>query len=87
MSKEIYYQRKIETILSKTKEYYENDKERLREQSKIYYKELSERETMKKLHTKDINREYGINRYKNMSEENKEILKEYQKNYCKTRKS
>ena len=69
MSKEIYYQRKIETILGRTKEYYENDKERLREQSKIYYKELSERETMKELHTKDINREYGRNRYKNMSEE------------------
>ena len=42
---------------------------------------------MEELHTKDINREYGRNRYKNMSEENKEILKEYQKNYSKTRKS
>ena len=34
MSKEAYYQRKTETILSRAKEYYENDKERLREQSK-----------------------------------------------------
>ena len=39
---------------------------------KLVYRELSEKE-------KDIKREYGINRYKNMSEENKQILKEYKK--------
>ena len=31
---------------------------------------------------KNIKREYGRNRYLNMSEEKKKKLKEYQKNYC-----
>ena len=30
---------------------------------------------------------YGRNRYHNMSEEKKQRLKEYQKNYCETNKS
>ena len=32
-------------------------------------------------------REYGKNRYHNMSEKKKKRLKEYQKNYRKTKKS
>ena len=32
-------------------------------------------------------REYGKNRYHNMSEEKKQRLKEYQKNYCEARRS
>ena len=32
-------------------------------------------------------KEYGKNRYRNMSEEKKQRLKEYQKNYCKAKKS
>ena len=32
-------------------------------------------------------REHAKNRYRNMSEENKKRLKEYQKNYCEARKS
>ena len=32
---------------------------------------------------KNIKREYGRNRYQNMSEENKQRLKEYQKSYRK----
>ena len=46
---------------------------------KWVYRELSEKE-------KDIKREYGINRYKNMPEENKQILKEYHKNYLQAKK-
>ena len=41
------------------------------------YRELSEKE-------KDIKREYGRNRCKNMSEKKKKELKEYHKNYRKT---
>ena len=60
-------------ILNKAKDYYENDKERLRKQPRNNYRNLSEEEKNKK-------REYGKNRYHNMSEEKKQRLKEYQKN-------
>ena len=39
---------------------------------------------LKKIKTK---REYGKNRYRNMSEEKKQKLKEYQKKYRETKKS
>ena len=65
-------------ILNRAKNYYENDKERLREI--IKYRNLSEEEKNKK-------RESGKNRYLNMSEEKNKRLKEYQKNYCEAKKS
>ena len=49
-------------ILNRAKDYYENDKERLREQARDKYRNLSEEEKNKK-------REYGKSRYHNMSEE------------------
>ena len=56
-------------ILNRAKDYYENDKERLREQARDKYRNLSEEEKNKK-------RKYGKNRYLNMSEEKtKRILK------------
>ena len=64
----------------RAKYYYENDKERLREQARDKYRNLSEEEKNKK-------REYGKNRYHNMSEEKKKRLKEYQKNYREAKKS
>ena len=67
-------------ILNRSKDYYENNKERLRKQAKDKYRNLSEEETNKK-------REYGINRRCNMSEEEKKRLKEYQKNYREAKKS
>ena len=75
-----YYQRNQDVILNKAKDYYENDKEGLREQAGDKYRNLSQEEKNKK-------REYGKNGYRNMSEENKQRLKEYQKNYRKARKS
>ena len=54
--------KKTETVLKRAKDYYENNKEVLREKAKNKYKELPEEE-------KNIKREYGRNRYKNMSEE------------------
>ena len=62
------------------KDYYENNRERLRYQAKDKYRNLSEED-------KNIKREYGKNRYHNMSEEKKKKLKEYQKNYCEAKKS
>ena len=67
-----YYQRNRDVILNRAKNYYENDKERLRKQARDKYRNLSEEEKNKK-------REYGINRYHNISEEKKQRLKEYQK--------
>ena len=67
-------------ILNGAKDYYENDKERLRGQVRDKYRNLSEEEKNKK-------REYGKNRYRNMSEEKKQRPKEYQKNYREAKKS
>ena len=75
-----YYQQNRDVILNRAKYYYENDKERLREQARDKYRNLSEEEKNKK-------REYGKNRYLNMSEEKKKRLKEYQKNYREAKKS
>ena len=57
-----YYQKNRDVILNRAKGYYENDKERVREQTRNKYRNLSEEEENKK-------REYGKNRYCNMSEE------------------
>ena len=75
-----YYQKTRNVMLNIAKEYYGNDKERLREQARDKYRNLSEEEKNKK-------REYGKNRYLNISEEKKKRLKEYQKNYREAKKS
>ena len=67
-----YYQKNQDVILNRDKDYYEIDKEKLREQARDKYRNLSEEEKNKK-------REYGKNRYLNISEEKKKRLKEYQK--------
>ena len=41
MSEKTYYQRNRDVILNRTKYYYENDKERLREQGRYAYRSLS----------------------------------------------
>ena len=74
MSNLTYHQWSRDVILNRVKDYYENNKERLREQAKDKYRNLSEEEKNKKT-------EYGKRRYHNMSEEKIQILKEYQKNY------
>ena len=75
-----YYQRNRDVILNRAKDYYENDKERLREQGRDKHRNLSEEEKNKK-------RECGKNRYHSMSEEKKQRLKEYQKSYLEAKKS
>ena len=67
-------------ILNRARDYYENDKERLRKQARDKYGNLSEEEKNKKT-------EYGRNRYRNMSEEKKQRLKEYQKNNRESKNS
>ena len=48
----IYYQRNRNVILNRVKDYYENDKERLRQQARDKYRNLSEE-------GKNIKKEYG----------------------------
>ena len=75
-----YYQKNWEVILNRAKDYFDNDKVRLREQVRDKYRNFFEEENNKK-------REYGKNRYCNMFEVKKKRLKEYQKSYHKGRKS
>ena len=79
MSDLTYYQRNRDVILNRAKDYYENDKKRLREQAREKYINLSEEEKNKK-------RGYGRKRYGNVSKEEKQNLKEYQKNYREAKK-
>ena len=76
MSEKTYYQRNRDVILNRAKDYYENNKEllRQRERAKKKHRELSEEET-------NIKREYGKNRYHNMSEENKKKTKRISKKF------
>ena len=41
--KQTYYQRNRDVIVNRTKDYYKNDKERLREQAKDKYRHLSQK--------------------------------------------
>ena len=75
-----YYRKNIEIILNRAKEYYENNKETLRERERNKCTELSHK-------VKHIQREYGKNGHQNMSEEKKQRLKEYQNNYREGNKS
>ena len=79
MSNTTYYQRNRGMVLNRVKDYYENNKKRLREQARDNYRNLYEEDKNKK-------REYGRNRYYNISEEKKQRLKEYEKNYRETKK-
>ena len=67
MSDLTYYYKKRDVILNRTKYYYENDKERLREQARNKYRNLSEKDKNKK-------REYGKSRYHDISEEQKQSI-------------
>ena len=76
--KKLIVKKNGDVILNRAKYYYKNDKERLREQARDKYRSLSEEE-------KNEKRKYGRNIY-NMSEEKRQRLKEYQKNYREARK-
>ena len=67
-------------ILNRANEYYQNNKEVLREKARNKYWYLSDDERNKK-------KEYGRNRYHIMSEEKKQNLKGYQKNFRESKKS
>ena len=66
-----YYQQNRDVILNRAKDYYENNKERLRLQARDKYRNLYEEKNKK--------REHGINRRRNMSEEQKKDQKNIKK--------
>ena len=80
MSRTTYYQRNREVILYRARDCYRNNRDELKVKARDKYRESSEEE-------KDIKREYGINRYNNMSEEDKQRLKEYQREYRRSRQA
>ena len=76
MSQTTYYQRNKDIMLNRAKEYYENNKELLQKRAKNKYRSLSE----------DIKKQYQKARYRNISVEEKQRLKDCQKNYREARK-
>ena len=66
-------------ILNSVKDYYGNDKKRLREEARDNCRNLSEEDKNKK-------ERKGRNRYHNIPKEKKQRLKKYQKNYRQTKK-
>ena len=75
-----YYRRNRDVILNRAKDFYENNKKRLRVQARDKYRNLSEEEENKKI-------ENGVNRRHNISKEEKKKLTEYQENYREAKKS
>ena len=75
-----YYQRNRDVILNRAKYYYENDKERLREQGRDKYRNLSEEEKIKRENMGGIDTTICLKK-------KKQRLKEYQKNYRQAKNS
>ena len=67
-------------ILNRAKDYYENDKEKLRGQARDKYRNLSEEEKIKKENMGRIDIAICLKK-------KKQRLKEYQKNYGEAKKS
>ena len=80
MSETTYYQKNRKEILNRTKKYYNGNIEALREKARNNYWYLSDDEANKK-------REYGTNKHPNISEEDKQKLKECQKNHRESKSS
>ena len=72
-----YYQRNRDVILNTAKDYYENDKKRLREQAWDKYRNLFEEEKNKKKNTEKIDISICLKKRK----------KDYQKSYRESKKS
>ena len=54
MTEETYYQRNRYVVLHRTKDYYKNDEERLRQQARDKYRNLSEEEKIKRENMEEI---------------------------------
>ena len=74
-----HYQKHRAIILNTAKEYYKNNQQRLKKQAMNKNRELSKEEKKKK------KRKWKKYIYKNMSEQNKQRLREHPKNYRRTK--
>ena len=93
MSTKVFYQVHRESLLQKQTDFYENNKEMIKEQARIKYRSLSSEEKDKKDEygknwynnlpedKKNVKREYAKNKYHNMTDEEMQKHKEYQENY------
>ena len=72
MSRATYYDRNTDVILNRAKDYYENNKELLRESARNKYRKLSENEN-------DVKRLYQRDRYQNITAEKKTKTKRISK--------
>ena len=72
------YKKTRDVMLNKSKGYYRNNRELIREPASNKYKLLSEDE-------KERIREYHRNRYHNMADEQKQIFKEHQEKHREAR--
>ena len=54
MSEKTYYQRNSDAVLNRAKDYYENDKERLKGQARDKCRNLSEEEKKERIRKKQI---------------------------------
>ena len=76
IKKERNYEKNKDVLLNRSKEYYINNKELIRERANNKYKLLSEDEKQK---MKDYQKQYR----ENMTDEQKQKMKDYQKEYQK----
>ena len=74
MRETTHYQRKRDVILNRAKDYYKNQKERLRDNKKDKYRHLSEGKKKKQKEMEKIDIIICLKK--------EEKLKEYQNNYC-----
>ena len=72
MPSKIFYQRNRETLLKKQRDFYENNKELIKEQARIKYLSLS-------IEEKNKRSEYAKNWCNNLPNDKKNIKKEYGK--------
>ena len=90
-----FYQKNRERCINYQRDFYENNKEVIKERARVKYHNLSFEEKDKRSEyaknwynnlsedKKNIKREYGKSRYHNMNDEQMQKHKDYQKNYQK----
>ena len=95
MPTKVFYQVHRKSLLQKQRDFYENNKEMIKEQARIKYYSLSPEEKNKKSEyaknwynnlpedKRNVKREYAKNKYHNMTDEEMQKHKKYQKKYQK----
>jgi selenocysteine-specific translation elongation factor len=85
-SKNEYYEENKDKLKEQSKEYYEENKDKLKEQSKAYYKENKDKLKEYREKNKDKTKGYQKDYQKDYQEQYKHKLKDYQEEYYKQNK-